>query len=120
MDMTPAEMNSVSSLIVRAKGLLPVAFAARTLARLAVALDRDAAIKTVNKWTPDEAKKLGFLRCDNDPHDGLIAYYEEHGREQTENGIFRKLRCPACKHETRTLVQRTRSRTPSYSIMPRW
>jgi hypothetical protein len=122
MDMTPAEVSTTANLVAKAKGLLPRKAVAGFLAKMASAIDRSAAVKAINKWTPEEAKQLRLFRCDNDPHDGQIVYYEEHGREDTNAGLFKKLRCPVCKHETRHLLQAKRRvvASPYVSGRDRW
>ena len=56
--------------------------------------DRATAMRTINQWTFEEARQLGLKRCDNSPHDGQIAWYEEHGREETKDAVYKKASVP--------------------------
>jgi hypothetical protein len=102
------ELPATSALINQIRALLPWKTFARKLASSAVWYDRVTAMRTINRWTFEEARQLGLKRCDNSPHDGQIAWYEEHGREETGDAVYRKLRCPLCGHETRYLIDHKR------------
>ena len=80
------------------RSLVRPAWLARWLAGLALAINRDAAVRAVNRFTPAEAKELGLKRCRNSGHEGRIAYFYEEGEFERDNKIYRRFRCPDCGH----------------------